>query len=151
MYGSDEPYRIQKERAQVAIKLTDGTVVSGFLFLSRRERLVDMLNDQRRFVPVQREDGSLVMLNKLSIQRVEPTEHGSQFEGQSPYEVLGLEPTADDASVKAAYRALVREFHPDRVTAAGLGEAFVRLAKDRIQRINAAYDQIVRERGFDAQ
>ena len=32
---------------------------------------------------------------------------------QNPYEVLGIQPTATDDEVKAAYRELAKKYHPD--------------------------------------
>ncbi len=151
MYGSDEPYRITKDRLKVDLTLSDGSAVTGFVFVGKRERLVDMLNDQRQFVPVERMDGTLVMLNKGAILRAQPATGaiGPDEDHETPYEVLGVEATADLEAIRTAYRALVREFHPDRVIASGLGDSFVKMAQDRVARINKAYDQIMKQRGGD--
>ncbi len=52
-----------------------------------------------------------------------------------PYRVLGLSPGASDEEVKAAYRALAKKYHPD------LNPGNPRAA-ERMNEINAAYDQI---------
>ena len=65
-----------------------------------------------------------------------------------PYCVLGLEPDADIAEIKAAYRRLVREHHPDQVIAQGMPEEFVQVATDRLAAINTAYERVGIERGF---
>ncbi len=52
-----------------------------------------------------------------------------------PYKVLGLSPDASDEDVKAAYRALAKKYHPD------LNPGDKRAA-ERMNEINAAYDQI---------
>lgn len=54
-----------------------------------------------------------------------------------PYRVLGLDPSAPDELVKVAYRLLAQRCHPDR---GGSTQAMARL--------NQAYDQIARERGW---
>ena len=51
---------------------------------------------------------------------------------------LGLKRGADPADIKAAWRKLSLENHPDR--AAHLGEEFRKLAEERMRRINSAYD-----------
>ena len=56
------------------------------------------------------------------------------------FSVLGLEPGANPAQIKQAWRRLSKEHHPDRVT--HLGEEFRRVAEERMRRINAAYDTL---------
>ena len=64
-----------------------------------------------------------------------------------PYLVLGLDPNADDAMIKARYRELAREFHPDREMARGLPPEAVRIATQRLAAINDAYARIETLRG----
>lgn len=61
-----------------------------------------------------------------------------------PYDVLGVEPGATLAQVRAAFRQAVRENHPDRLVARGLPEEAVRLAEDRLVAINRAWEDISR-------
>ena len=56
-----------------------------------------------------------------------------------PYQVLGVSPNATDAEVKAAYRRLAKEYHPDRN--GGSAEA-----EKKMMQINDAYTQIVEMR-----
>ena len=63
-----------------------------------------------------------------------------------PYKVLGLARGASLAEVQARRKQLMREHHPDRLMARGVPQEFVRLANDRVAAINAAYDEINRER-----
>ncbi|MCA0042975.1 molecular chaperone DjiA [Celeribacter litoreus] len=65
---------------------------------------------------------------------------------KDPYDVLGVEPTASFDEIKSAYRALVRETHPDRMIARGVPEEAVQLASDRLVEINAAWEEIEAER-----
>jgi DnaJ like chaperone protein len=67
-----------------------------------------------------------------------------------PYVVLGVAYDASDDEIKATYRLLVRENHPDKLIARGVPEEFIRLATDKLAAINAAYDKIERERGWNA-
>jgi len=66
----------------------------------------------------------------------------------SPYDVLRLSPDASDAEVKAQYRALVRDNHPDRLMANGVPAEFLELSTRKLAAINVAYDTIARERGL---
>lgn len=65
-----------------------------------------------------------------------------------PYLVLGVPPTSTNDEVKAAYRRLIREHHPDTMVAKGLPEEFIAVANGKMAAINAAYDRITRERGM---
>ena len=56
-----------------------------------------------------------------------------------PYQVLGVSPSASDDEVKAAYRALAKQYHPDRNN--GSPEA-----EKKMMQINDAYAQIVEMR-----
>lgn len=64
------------------------------------------------------------------------------------YTVLGLSRTASNDEIKLAWRALVREHHPDRLVAQGLPPEFVEKASRRLAAINAAYDRVAAERGI---
>ncbi|MGI1663104.1 TerB family tellurite resistance protein [Palleronia sp. KMU-117] len=59
-----------------------------------------------------------------------------------PWAVLGVEPGTPLDEVRAAWRALVRDGHPDQLVARGLPEEAVKLAQARLQAINAAWDEI---------
>ena len=61
---------------------------------------------------------------------------------QNPYEVLGIQPTATDDEVKAAYRELAKKYHPDNYNNNPLSD----LAEEKMQEINEAYDAIIRMR-----
>lgn len=65
-----------------------------------------------------------------------------------PYHILGVQRDDDEPTVKSAYRALIREHHPDRAVAAGLPAEMVEIATQRMATINAAYDKICTQRGW---
>lgn len=60
---------------------------------------------------------------------------------QSPYEVLGVSPSASRDEIKTAYRKLANQYHPDKV--AHLGEELQALADQRFKEITQAYEQLV--------
>ena len=54
-----------------------------------------------------------------------------------------------DEQLRRHYRRLVAETHPDREIARGLPAEAVAIATRRLAAINAAWDQIERERGLN--
>jgi DnaJ like chaperone protein len=63
-----------------------------------------------------------------------------------PYAVLGIARNAANDEIRARWKALMRENHPDSLASRGVPPAFIAAASDRVARINAAYDVIKRER-----
>jgi DnaJ like chaperone protein len=63
-----------------------------------------------------------------------------------PYLVLGLEHSAAPEDIRRRYRELVREYHPDRHIAAGVPPEMIEIVTARLQKINEAYEQIMREK-----
>lgn len=63
-----------------------------------------------------------------------------------PYRVLGVSHDADDQEIRNAHRKLVVENHPDRLVAQGMPQEFVEMANEKLAVINAAYDQIKKQR-----
>ncbi len=64
------------------------------------------------------------------------------------YAVLKCDETATNEEIKKSYRALVREYHPDKIEAKGLPEEFIKLAGDKFNEVQEAYDHIRKARGF---
>ncbi len=74
--------------------------------------------------------------------------------GQAPatvmaaYQVLGISAAASNAEVKQAYRRLLSRYHPDRVLAQYESEQKMGLAKEKTQKICAAYRTLREVRGI---
>lgn len=64
----------------------------------------------------------------------------------SAFKILGISPEATDEDVKKAYRQMAITHHPDKV--AHLGDDIQHAAKEKFQQIQAAYDEIKKQRGF---
>ena len=61
---------VRKERVQVEVKLTDLTTYVGNMFLMNSQRLQDMLNGDRLFIPLTAEVGGsqeYILINKKCI------------------------------------------------------------------------------------
>ncbi|MBW2267255.1 MAG: DnaJ domain-containing protein [Deltaproteobacteria bacterium] len=57
-----------------------------------------------------------------------------------PYEVLGIPPAASGEAIRAAYKARMKEYHPDKV--ASLGAELQELAHRKSLEIQRAYQQL---------
>ena len=65
-----------------------------------------------------------------------------------PYAILGVAHDADDDAVRAAWRVLIKENHPDKLMAEGLPQDFLDLATKKMAAINAAWEEIRKQRGL---
>lgn len=63
-----------------------------------------------------------------------------------PYAVLGIDPEAELPEIRAHYRMLVRDLHPDRMIARGVPKEARRLAEERLASVNRAWEKIQTER-----
>jgi DnaJ like chaperone protein len=64
------------------------------------------------------------------------------------YRTLGVTADMDAAAIKRTYRKLMTQNHPDKLVAKGLPEEMIKLAQEKVQQINAAYDVIKAARGI---
>ncbi len=83
-------------------------------------------------------------LSSLAFRRIRAAFIGAPAD--DPYVILGVAPDASDSQVKAAWKAILVEIHPDRVASLGLPAEYVKAAQERSAAVNAAYDQVMRER-----
>lgn len=60
----------------------------------------------------------------------------------NPYQVLGVSENASDDEIRAAYRELVKQYHPDKYQ----DNPLKNLADEKLKQINEAYDEIQRLR-----
>jgi len=66
---------------------------------------------------------------------------------QDPYSVLGVTPDMSPDAIRAVWRDLVKETHPDRLAARGVPVEAVKLAEKRLVDINRAMDLIMARSG----
>ena len=65
----------------------------------------------------------------------------------NPYRILGVSPNATDDEIKQAYRELARKYHPDKYRDSDLAD----LAEEKMKEINAAYEEIRKQRSSGKQ
>jgi DnaJ like chaperone protein len=69
-------------------------------------------------------------------------------DGEDPYEILGVPRGASGDDIRAAWKQLMRETHPDSLASRGVPPEFIARATEKVARINAAWDRVKRERGL---
>jgi DnaJ like chaperone protein len=63
------------------------------------------------------------------------------------YEILEIKSNVSDEELKKAYRKMAIKYHPDKVS--HLGEDFQKMAKEKFQKVQEAYDNIKKARGLN--
>jgi DnaJ like chaperone protein len=132
----------------------------GEAFADNRGMLEDVL--AALFV-IARADGPV---NRAELDFLSRTHHGFRLDqvtwdrarGASPrqpqvdepdaYIVLGVSRSASPQEIRAVWKRLMRENHPDSLAARGVPAEFIARANEKVARINAAWDRIKRERGL---
>ena len=140
-------------RALVAITLRDGTVQSMSVKLSLSSKLADTLNNAETFLDVTDAEGKQSFLAKSAVDRVELIEvpranqinlfrRNGDNTAFDPYAVLGVAKGADPATIRQAYHATAKRYHPDRFLSIELPKEMADYAAAMLVRINLAYEQI---------
>jgi DnaJ-domain-containing protein 1 len=136
-----------KVKVEVELELDDGTRTLATMFVAAYQRVVDVLNDDRQFLPVTGPEG-VSLINKKTIRRVVPfaQQVDPERRSESPYRVLGVTDGIGDDALREAYLAMTRANHPDKLRGLGLPDDFVDLATRKMAVINDAYQRIRRQR-----
>ena len=83
-------------------------------------------------------------LTPLTFRRLKAVHLG--LGADDPYGVLAVPHDATDAQVRAAWKAALSEAHPDRARGRGLPSEFIEVAEAKSAALNAAFDDVMRER-----
>lgn len=133
MFHNDDP-KISKNPAQVFVRLASGKEFMGSVFLRQEERITDLLNDSREFLPVSLGGNKLTAVRKAAIEEilmdidVSLEDHRNEFKHRphKEYEntfiltlpqcqaILGLKQTFTKDEVVERHRKLINHLHPDR-------------------------------------
>ena len=176
MYNQKSARVRQKDPAPVTIRTVGEDAFDGEVYVAIGHRLVDLLNDERGFIPVRRSDGDMMILAKSQI--ISIVEHGAanaaSDDGEDddnaetaaeeeireqasaaqktsgrkfdPYALLKIDRAASTDEVRAAYKSRIKLVHPDSVAALGLDDDLADAALRATQKLNYAYQKIMRER-----
>lgn len=164
-------FRFAPENAKDIAKLWDGARESAAGFEPFAEKLAEAFADNRTVLEdvlsalfsVARADGPLNPAEErflaavrarfgLSDRAWENARTGrtarAEPDAPDPYAVLGVSRSASNEEIRAAWRQLMRENHPDTLAARGVPPHFVEAATRRVSEFNAAWNRIKKERGL---
>lgn len=135
---SENSQKISKHKMKVRIWAANGRNHEGYMFVKQGERLSDLLNDTREFLPFTVDEDTVLFLRKSAIVEVEqigdaeaidhqPSQKDfggmnrrstQQFADQpidpiQAAEILGLSDGYTREDVLAAYREMIQKVHPD--------------------------------------
>ncbi len=150
MFGISQ--QMDKIKVDVQLELSNGVNMLGAFFIRRDQRISDLLNDERSFLPIEATNGLIINMNKTTIAQVtQLDQHQELSAGQDPYIVLGVPYSASDDEIRNTYHRRAQNYHPDRIQAAGLSAEFVDLANTQMARINESFERIMETRREEAQ
>ncbi len=67
---------------------------------------------------------------------------------EQAYKVIGVTESSDKQEVKRAYRKLMAQHHPDKLVSRGMPEEMIKVATEKSQEIQSAYEMIKKYKGF---
>ncbi len=79
LYGSGSPRAPQKDKTEVEITFINGATMRGYFYVSHGQRVADMLNDSRNFIPFQDIGNAIRLLSKSNIIDVKPTKQDASI------------------------------------------------------------------------
>ena len=170
MSAFDSKNRTYRHRNEINVLLrlsSSEDPVAATVFASLGERASDLLNDDRTFLPVRLAGGETMIIAKSQIASIvetresDPAQESPNFHGEDfsetpkadksvkqfdPYAMLRISPSAGIDEIRAAYKARIKAVHPDALASLCLDEDIAKAAVLATQKVNYAYQRILRER-----
>lgn len=109
-----------------------------------------LLNQVANLLGYSDADFAKLLASVQAQQRFEQQEAGvepGQSELDLAYQALGVSSEDSPQEIKRAYRRLMSQYHPDKLIAQGVPEAMLKMATEKAQEIQAAYDLIKKHTG----
>ena len=150
MFEKSRSSNVAAERTRLAVRigLTSGEELAGHLVVGCTTRLADALNGSGQFLEFEDFDGTRRCLNKAQVHVVRTVEvpRADQLAVRmpagtfDPWQVLGVARDATPDTLRTAYLALARAYHPDRFQSVALPKEMADYAGAMLRRINLAYE-----------
>ena len=153
---------INRSRSKVRLINFNDHINEGYVFLAYGQRLSDLLNDDRSFLPLETENGEVRVISKRSIMEVEvldaassggsagPTNEIVQLISGSAFDILGVSQEADDSEIRLRYLALKDSISVDVIEKVSGNKDLAQAAAQLRSRYDAAYDSITNTRKIEA-
>ena len=139
--------KVSKINVEIEMHLDDGNLFLGMVSVRLGQRVSELMNDERQFLPIQLPKGNVIILRKTAIFKVVPLDqHLEHDKIMDPYDILGVPRGVSDEDLTHFYHQVVKENHPDKVQSAGLSPQYLDMATSRMMRINDAYERILEMR-----
>ena len=71
---ADTSVRQQKDKTEVEIIFINGSKIRGYFYVTKNQRVADVLNDNRAFIPFADANNEIHLISKTKIVDVEPTQ-----------------------------------------------------------------------------
>ena len=135
----------------VQITLNDGREIRARMVMRETRRVADEINEGGGFIELYPYGGDPIMLSKSAVQSICETNvpAADQLSNQDvmqgtfdPYELLGLPRGADYQTVRAAYHAKAKAYHPDRFSAMDVPDEILEYVCAVSRRLNVAYAEL---------
>jgi hypothetical protein len=131
----------------VELRLDDGAIAKGKLWISRSRGLADVLNGPVQYLDFETYEGARSLIAKATVKAAKvvhvdrPGNLAARLGDDSfdPYAVLGVSRDADWAEVRQAFLARSKHYHPDRYANAELPQEVRDYLAAMARRINTAY------------
>ena len=125
--ASSDKKTINRTRTKIRLINFNDTLIEGYVFLSYGQRVTDLLNDDRGFLPVESSDGEVRVMSKRAIMEIEildeAPENKSSSSGETvtlisgnAFDILGAPQRANDAAVRAVYLDKIASVDPESPT-----------------------------------
>jgi DnaJ-domain-containing protein 1 len=154
-------YERPRKSVRVRLTMSGQAPLEGFLTILKDDTVGKALNGADHFLVFETLSQEKRHLAKAAIESVVEIEDASEatrdvldptknsrlfrrFASDDPRVILGVEEGASLEEIRAAYHALARDFHPDRLAALGLHREIAAYADEVLKRINIAHDLLER-------
>ncbi|MGE0409324.1 MAG: hypothetical protein AB7P23_08695 [Amphiplicatus sp.] len=145
-------------RQKVRLVNFNDHIAEGYVYLAPGQRVSDLLNDDRDFLPVESESGDVRVVSKRAIMEIEPMERGADPRGAnvvtmvsgSAYDLLGVAPDADDGHVRTVYHDKLASVSAKHIEAMTSNRDLIAAADQLRERYRVAFEAIMHSRQIDA-